>query len=98
MRKHFWLEVARLKGRVYLQTKTSLNCTMPALTNMSVGSFAGTSGELATTWCCLDSKKSRKARRTSADVRRGDMTRVLLARSGAISWGAGPYRDATIRP
>ena len=73
MRMHFWLEVARRYARVSLPTNTSLNWTMPALTNMSVGSFGGTRGELATTWCCLLPKNSRKARRTSADVRREDM-------------------------
>ena len=66
---HFWLDVARVYGRVSLPMKTSLNWTMPALTNISVGSFCGTSGELGTTSCPRASKKSRNARRTSADVR-----------------------------
>src|SRR5580704_18397990 len=69
MRMTFWLDVAREYGRVSLPTNTSLNCTMPALTNISVRSFWGTSDELWTSLCPRASKKSRNARRTSADVR-----------------------------
>jgi hypothetical protein len=35
--------VARWYGRFSLPVNTSLNCTMPELTNSSVGSFTGTS-------------------------------------------------------
>ena len=48
---HFWLDVARAYGRVSLPTKTSLNWTIPALTNINVGSFCGTSDELWTSLC-----------------------------------------------
>ena len=69
--------LARRRARVRrgsLPVKTSLNWTMPAFANISVGSFCGTSGALGTTSWPWRAKKSRNARRTSAEVR------VMLAR------------------
>ena len=43
-----------------------MNCTMPELVNMSVGSLPGTSGLEATTVWPLEAKKSRKVLRMSA--------------------------------
>src|SRR5262245_60566119 len=63
---HFWLLVARRYGLFSRPVNTSLNWTIPAFTNKSVGSFAGTSDELLTISCPRWWKKSRKARRTSA--------------------------------
>ena len=37
MRMHFWLDVARLKGRVSLTRKHVLKGTIPALTNIKSG-------------------------------------------------------------
>src|SRR5664279_3058327 len=48
-----------------MPVKTFLNCTIPALVNMSVGSLCGTSGEEATISCPFFLKKSRKADRIS---------------------------------
>src|SRR5215475_183371 len=68
MRMHFWLDVARVKGRVSLPVKTSLKGTMPAFANMSVGSFAGMRGALAQTSWPLPRKNSRNVERTSEAV------------------------------
>src|SRR5690349_15461575 len=68
MRMHFWLEVARVNGRVSLQVKTSLNGTIPALANINVGSFWGTRGALAQTSWPLPRKNSRNVVRTSEAV------------------------------
>jgi len=43
--------VAREYGRDSLPVNTSLNCTIPALVKVSVGSFCGTSGEERTSMC-----------------------------------------------
>jgi hypothetical protein len=43
-------------GRVSRPVKTFLNCTMPALTNISVGSLCGTSGAEGTRACPWPSK------------------------------------------
>jgi hypothetical protein len=40
--------------------KTFLNCTMPALVNMSVGSLRGTSGDDGTISCPSRAKNARK--------------------------------------
>jgi len=48
---------------------TSLNWFMPALVKRSVGSFCGTSEELATRWCPRSSKKRRNDSRIWAAVR-----------------------------
>ena len=40
---HFCEVVARVYDRFSAPVNTSLNCTMPALVNISVGSFAGMS-------------------------------------------------------
>src|SRR5262249_62366236 len=45
--------------------KTFLNCTMPALVNISVGSLRGTSGDDGTTSWAFFLKKSRNVRRMS---------------------------------
>jgi hypothetical protein len=47
---------------------TSLNCTMPELVNISVGSLPGTKGLEATTVWPLEAKKSRKVLRMSATL------------------------------
>lgn len=41
---------------------------MPALVNMSVGSFLTTMGADGTIWCCFDLKNSRNLLRISLDV------------------------------
>src|SRR6478672_12106706 len=43
-----------------MPVKTFLNCTMPALVNISVGSLRGTSGDEGTISWPLSAKKSRK--------------------------------------
>src|SRR5580700_5018477 len=43
-----------------MPVKTFLNCTMPALVNIRVGSLRGTSGDDGTTVWPLRAKKSRK--------------------------------------
>ena len=48
---------------------TSLNCTMPELTNISVGSLPGTKELDATMVWPLEAKKSRKVLRISATVK-----------------------------
>src|SRR4051812_24824062 len=68
MRMHFWLEAARVKGRTSLPVKTSLNGTMPAFVNISVGSFWGTMGALGHTSWPLLRKNSRNEARTSDAV------------------------------
>src|SRR6266566_4569588 len=50
---------------------TSLNCTIPALVKRSVGSFAGTSGELGTCVCPFDTKYSMNLRRIAETFIRG---------------------------
>jgi hypothetical protein len=59
-RTHFCEVAARLYGRFSAPVKTFLNCTMPALVNMSVGSLRGTSGLDGTTSCPSRLKNSRK--------------------------------------
>ena len=54
---HFCAVAARVYGRLSKPRNTSLNWFIPALVNSSVGSSPGTTGELATTWWPLDSKK-----------------------------------------
>ena len=51
---------------------TSLNCTMPELTNISVGSLPGTSELDGTTVWPLLAKKSRKDLRMSLTVKEGE--------------------------
>ena len=48
--------VARVYGRFSTPRNTSLNCTMPELTKSSVGSLPGTSDELGTCVCPLETK------------------------------------------
>src|SRR5262245_2448404 len=98
MRMHFWLLVAREYARFSRPVNTSLNCTMPAFANISVGSFGGTRGPLATTSCPRERKKSRKARRSSADVfgmipLRSSTGRAVVA-SGAVSNVTAAYLEA----
>jgi hypothetical protein len=64
-RTHFCTVVARTYGRFSTPVKTFLNCTMPALVNISVGSLRGTSGEERTTVWPLPSKKVRNFWRIS---------------------------------
>ncbi len=63
-RTHFCDVVARLIARVSRPVNTSLNWTMPALVNSSVGSFSGTSADERTRSWPRSAKKSRKADRT----------------------------------
>src|SRR5262249_830690 len=65
-RTHFCEVVARLYGRLSTPVNTSLNWTMPAFVNSSVGSLAGTSELDATISWPLLRKNSRNALRTSA--------------------------------
>ncbi|MNV58472.1 hypothetical protein D3C71_1508510 [compost metagenome] len=58
---------------------TSLNCTMPELVNISVGSLPGTSGLDATTVWPLETKKSRNDLRMSATENVGVL---MVCRSG----------------
>jgi hypothetical protein len=62
---HFWLDAARVNGRRSLPVNTSLNGTMPAFVNISVGSFCGTSGADAQTSWPFPLKKLRNDARTS---------------------------------
>ena len=64
-RTHFCEDTAVLYGRVSNPVKTFLNGTMPALTNISVGSFCGTKGAEGTMRCPLPPKYSRNERRRS---------------------------------
>src|SRR3990170_4469325 len=59
-RMHFCSVAARRYGRRSRPRKASLNCTIPALVNNSVGSPAGTSDELGTTVCPRSRKNPRK--------------------------------------
>jgi hypothetical protein len=64
-RRHVWELVARgFAGAGISPVKTDLNGTIPALVKSSVAS-SGTRGELAARSCCFDSKKAKKASRTS---------------------------------
>src|SRR5262249_44070406 len=64
-RTHFCAVTAREYGRFSRPVKTFLNCTIPALVNIRVGSLRGTSDEDDTTWGSLRAKKSRKFLRIS---------------------------------
>ncbi|MNC88608.1 hypothetical protein D3C83_44400 [compost metagenome] len=64
-RTHFCELAARGAGGASSPVNTFLNGTMPALTNISVGSLYGTSGAEGTTAWSLAAKKSRNARRMS---------------------------------
>src|SRR5919202_2378674 len=59
MRIAFWQLAAQVYGRGSSPRKVSLKGTMPAFTNSSVGSFAGTSDAEGTTVCPRRAKKSR---------------------------------------
>ena len=59
-RTHFCEVVARWYGRFSTPVKTFLNCTMPALVNINVGSLRGTSGEDGTISWPFSAKKFRK--------------------------------------
>jgi hypothetical protein len=56
----------------------SLNCTMPELVNMSVGSLPGTKGLDATTVWPLVAKKSRKLCRMSATETGAEVIRNFM--------------------
>src|SRR6185503_4906543 len=68
-------------GRFSAPVKTFLNCTMPELANMRVGSLRGTSGDEATTSCPCFRKKSRKVERICA---RPVMCHIQLERRCAV--------------
>src|SRR3569832_2937163 len=92
-RTHFCDEVARGWGRRDCPVKTSLNCTMPTFVNSRVGSFEGTSDELATSSCPRALKKPRNWRRTAGESEAGedDMGRKRLAVPAvAVSSPPGP--------
>src|SRR5918999_4289188 len=56
-RTHFCAVTARLYGRASWPVKTFLNCTIPALVNINVGSLRGTNGDEATiSWPCFRKK------------------------------------------
>src|SRR5260370_5677415 len=57
---HFCDVVARTYGRFSTPVNTFLNCTMPALVNISVGSLRGTSGDDGTMAWPLSAKNFRK--------------------------------------
>src|SRR5258706_15566411 len=58
-RRHFWVSATRLYFAETFPRKISLNWFMPALVNMSVGSFFITIGAEGTISCPLEAKKSR---------------------------------------
>jgi hypothetical protein len=64
VRTHFWIEVARGYGAGASPRKYGLNCTMPALTNSSVGS-SRISDALGTRVCPAVAKCSVKRRAIS---------------------------------
>src|SRR5262245_17261953 len=88
---HFWLDVARVKGRRSFPVNTSLNGPIPALVPMSVGSFCGTSGADGQNVWPLPLKKSRNDARTSEAVL--DMTPRLLALFEDFEAGGGRLRQ-----
>ena len=67
-RRHFWESVALCVLGVTLPRKMSLNWFIPALVNISVGSFFTTIGAEGTIMCPLDAKKSRNFCLISFDV------------------------------
>ena len=70
-RTHFCDVAARVYGRFSSPVKTFLNCTMPALVNINVGSLRGTSGlEATTSWPFL--------RKYSRNVRRMSLTLAIM--------------------
>ena len=69
IRMTFWLEVARVNGRVSLPVNTSLNGTMPAFTNVRVGSFSGMRLALGQTSCPCFLKNSRSSARLTMFMR-----------------------------
>src|SRR3990172_2873878 len=80
-RTHFCAVAARLYSRRSSPRNTPLNCTMPALVNSRVGSWAGTRGDERTTVCPWRRKYSRKRRRSSPPV----MVMASLYR-GSVGW------------
>src|SRR5215471_9207975 len=90
---HFWTDVARRYGRASRPRKTSLNGTMPALTNRSVGSPAGTSDALGTRVCARSSKNRRKASRSCAEVTASLPARGRAVRRGGLREQALGLRD-----
>ena len=64
-RTHFCAEAARKDFGFSAPVNTFLNGTMPALVNIKVGSWRGTSGAEGTTAWSFLAKKSRKAERMS---------------------------------
>ena len=59
-RRHFCESAARFHFEGWLPRKMSLNWFMPALVNISVGSFLTTMGADGTMVCSLERKKSKK--------------------------------------
>src|SRR5690606_27931163 len=66
-RKHFWVSATRLLFGVALPKKYSLNCAIPELLNINVGSFFTTMGADGTIKWFLLLKKSKKLLRISLD-------------------------------
>ena len=67
---------ARAAGPVSGPVKTFLNCTMPALMNISVGSFCGTSGDDGTT--------RGPSLEEVEEARRMSLTLVIASLSGSL--------------
>src|SRR3954470_18631397 len=84
---HFWEVVARVYARFSRPRNRSLNWFIPAFVNSSVGSSAGTSGELGTMRWPFFLKYSRKDDRISFDVM------VSFYKTGANV----RFRDAIVR-
>src|SRR4029079_7918367 len=92
IRMHFWLDVARVNGRRSFPVNTSLNRTMSAFVNMSVGSFCGMSGAEAQTSWPFSAKKERKEERTSDAV----FELMAWARVLALGYARHTWKRSTI--
>src|SRR5690606_2044798 len=66
-RRHFWVSAIRLLFGTALPKKYSLNCAIPELLNINVGSFFKTIGADGTIKWSLLLKKSKKLLRISLD-------------------------------
>jgi hypothetical protein len=74
---------------VLLPRKKSLNCAMPELVNIRVGSFLTTKGAEGTMWWPLDWKKSRNFRRISCEfIQKG--IKVIFGNNRKRSSGKKP--------
>src|SRR5947209_924558 len=92
VRMHFWQVVARVKLGSPRPMNSRLNWFIPAGVNSTVGSF-GTSTSLGLRTHPLDTKKSRKASRSSSVVMGGGGS--LGSGQGAAGAGMKGYPQAT---